>query len=184
MAAAVITSWSDKLIAGFRASPGKSSSVGGLAVILVVLWVRFLFVGHPPASASGAATLNSSFASPALQGPPRAPRGGGDAALLHQWARQPVQPLTRNPFAIPLDCYPRDGSKLDNGSSPNGLLGPCQKVDVLASRSTGAAADPDRQRPDCRRRTQIAIDDHGASPAQWSTERWCMTEITLPASAC
>lgn len=140
MPAPVKISWSEQWLAAVRTSPGKSSTVGGLAVILIVLWARFLFLGHPPAAASGAMTQTSGDSSPAIRDASASPRTGDDAASLQRWARQPVQPLVRNPFAIPLDFYPRDGSKQsDDGSSPSGYWD-------LVRKSMSSRADQQEQR--------------------------------------
>jgi hypothetical protein len=107
--AAAKTNWRDKLIATVSASPGKSSFAGFLAVILVVLWARFLLWGHHPASAS-AATARQAAASVQAGRAGDFPVFSDEAAALQKWAHQPLQPLTRNPFDIPLDEYPRDAS--------------------------------------------------------------------------
>jgi hypothetical protein len=145
VASPVITSWSEKMMAGFRASPGKSTSVGGLAVILVVLWCRFIFGGHPPSAASGAiaqASTDSQMGFPSAAKPLHAP---GDISL-QQWAHQPIEPLVRNPFAIPLDLYPRDStSAADKESSQTGYWD-------LVGKSMSSRADQQEQR-------QILIDN-------------------------
>ena len=102
--------WSEKVWGAFRASPGRSSTIGGLVLILVAAWARLLVMGHAPSAAHGAIAS----VAPGMPGPiePPAQRRSAEAAsLLQQWVRQPVGPLSRNPFAIPFDCYPRDGSK-------------------------------------------------------------------------
>ncbi|MGD0463810.1 MAG: hypothetical protein ABSB74_15085 [Tepidisphaeraceae bacterium] len=140
----VLASWSEKLIAGFRASPGKSSTVSGLAVILVFMWCRFLFWGHPPAAASGATAQVDS--PPAVWSVPTAWRPAGEAVSLQQWARQPIRPLIRNPFTIPLDDYPRDGTGVaDGGTSQTGYWD-------LVGKSLSSRADQQEQR-------QILIDN-------------------------
>ncbi len=142
--APVIASWSDKFVAGFRASPGKSFTVSGLAVILVVLWCRFLFWGHTPAAASGATAQVDSPSAVSSVSP--ASRTDGESVSLQQWARQPVRPLARNPFAIPLDDYPRDSASLaDRPASQTGYWD-------LVGKSLSSRADQQEQR-------QILIDN-------------------------
>ncbi|MGD0542480.1 MAG: general secretion pathway protein GspB [Tepidisphaeraceae bacterium] len=142
--APVIASWSDKFIAGFRASPGKSFTVSGLAVILVVLWCRFLFWGRTPAAASGATAQVDSPS--AVSSVPWASRPGGEDVSLQQWARQSIRPLIRNPFAIPLDEYPRDGASVAvGGTSQTGYWD-------LVEKSLSSRADQQEQR-------QILIDN-------------------------
>jgi hypothetical protein len=104
------TSWSEKMIGAFRASPGRSSTVGGLVLILAVAWMRLLGTGHTPAVAQGAITPAVPGAAGLLETPAQH-RLAETGASLQQWVRQPVGRLARNPFSIPLDCYPHDGSK-------------------------------------------------------------------------
>jgi hypothetical protein len=145
MAAPVITSWSDKLIAGFRASPGKSSTVTGLAVILVFVWCRFIFGGHTPTAASAASALISD-SQETTSGSLATAHVTGDPDSLQQWARQPIRPLIRNPFAIPLDYYPRDSSAVaDKASAQTGYWD-------LVGKSMSSRADQQEQR-------QILIDN-------------------------
>jgi hypothetical protein len=160
MATPVITSWSERLIAAFRASPGKSSTVGGLAVILVVLWCRFLFFGHPPAAASGATARISTGSEDYLPSFPTAAHAAGETDSLQQWARQPVRPLTRNPFAIPLDLYPRDGAAADNASAQTGYWD-------LVGKSMSSRADQQEQR-------QILIDNVRIAAASLKLESTIM----------
>jgi hypothetical protein len=140
MAAPVVKSWTDKLIAGFRASPGKSSTVSGLAVILVIVWCRFFFGGHLPAAASGAAALSPSELPASFSNYGVTSRPAGTANSLQQWAHQPIRPLNRNPFAIPLDLYPRDAaSSLDSPASQSGYWD-------LVAKSLSSRADQQEQR--------------------------------------
>ncbi|MGD0387998.1 MAG: hypothetical protein ABSC42_03500 [Tepidisphaeraceae bacterium] len=104
------TFWSGRMWGAIRASPGRSSTVGGLVLILVVAWARLLVMGHTPSAAHGAITS----VGPSVPGPIEPPaerRPVQTGPSLQQWVRQPIGPLARNPFAIPFDCYPRDGSK-------------------------------------------------------------------------
>jgi len=104
------TSWPQKMLGAFRASPGRSSTVGGLVLILVVAWARLLVMGHAPTAARGAVTSVASGV-PGPTEPPAQHRSAETASPIQLWVRQPVGPLARNPFAIPFDCYPHDGSK-------------------------------------------------------------------------
>ena len=65
---------------------------------------------------------------------------------LQQWVRQPISPLTRNPFAIPFDCYPRDNSKtIAESTEPNSYWD-------LVRKSMSSRADQQEQR-------QILVDN-------------------------
>ena len=104
------TSWFEKMTGAFRASPGRSSTVGGLVLIFVAAWARLLAMGHTPSAAHGAIGSVAPGAAGAIE-PPAQRRPAETGPSLQQWVRQPIGPLTRNPFAIPFDRYPRDGSK-------------------------------------------------------------------------
>jgi hypothetical protein len=140
-----LTTWMEKAKAAMRASPGKSSAVTGLALIMVVAWVRVLFGGHTsPATAQGATASQSPTAAQETFSLPHAVDQSG--ATLQQWAREPIQPLARNPFTVPLDCYPMDGS---NGNDlATGGTGYWNQV----SKSMSSRADQQEQR-------QILIDN-------------------------
>jgi len=143
-----LTSWSEKAMAAVRASPGKSSILTGLVVIMAVAWIRVLVGGHTnPASAQAAATSAAPPAMVFVEEPADshhpAEQGG---TSFQQWARQPVGPLSRNPFAVPLDCYPTDTSKNDDpASTGTGYWN-------LVSKSMSSRADQQEQR-------QILIDN-------------------------
>lgn len=142
-----LTSWSEKAMAALRASPAKASVLTGLLLIMVVAWIRVLVGGHTnPASAQGA-TAAVTPSAPSLAAEPSASRHPGDSGpSLQLWARQPVRPLSRNPFAVPLDCYPTDGSKNDDpASSATGYWN-------LVSKSMSSRADQQEQR-------QVLIDN-------------------------
>ena len=143
-----LTSWSEKAMAAVRASPGKSSVLTGLVLIMAVAWIRVLVGGHTnPASAQAARTPAAAAAmvfatEPADLHHPTEQEGPS----LQQWARQPVRPLTRNPFAVPLDCYPMDAAKNnDPASTGAGYWN-------LVSKSMSSRADQQEQR-------QILIDN-------------------------
>jgi hypothetical protein len=66
-------------------------------------------------------------------------RGGESDRDLRQWAEQPVKPLVRNPFAIPLDNYPHDGAAESAEASGDGYWN-------LVRKSMSARADQQEQR--------------------------------------
>jgi hypothetical protein len=142
--------WLEKIQGAFRASPGRSSTIGALVVILAIAWARLLLAGHTPAAARGAVapmapggpgSASGASVEPAVQ---RHTTGSGPS--LQQWVRQPISPLARNPFAIPFDCYPRDGSKTAaEPDQPNGYWD-------LLRKSMSSRADQQQQR-------QILVDN-------------------------
>ncbi|HEY1922220.1 MAG TPA: hypothetical protein VGG44_05600, partial [Tepidisphaeraceae bacterium] len=133
-------------VAAFRASPGKSSTVAGLGVILVFVWCRFLFGGHMPAAASGASAMTTPDSEFTFSNGVAVVHAPGDPDSLQQWARQPIRPLIRNPFAIPLDYYPRDGAAVaGKASTQTGYWD-------LVGKSMSSRADQQEQR-------QILIDN-------------------------
>jgi hypothetical protein len=143
------TSWLETSVAAFRASPGRSSIAGGLVLILALAWGRVLIGGnHTPTAAQGATTIRtpaSSEVTIAAMPPPQASGAEPDASL-QQWAKQPIHPLARNPFAIPFDFYPHDGAPTATDStSGTGYWD-------LVKKSMASRADQQEQR-------QILIDN-------------------------
>jgi hypothetical protein len=143
-----LTSWSEKAMTAVRASPGKSSILTGLVLIMAIAWIRVLVGGHTnPAFARGASTAAAPAAMVFTQEPADShqPAQQGGPSLV-QWARQAVRPLTRNPFAVPLEYYPTDASKNDDPTSTGtGYWN-------LVSKSMSSRADQQEQR-------QILIDN-------------------------
>jgi hypothetical protein len=142
-----LTAWSEKAMGAVRASPGKSSVLTGLALIMAIAWIRVLVGGHTnPASAQGASTAAAPAATVLSDEPAALHRPAEPGASLQQWARQPMRPLTRNPFAVPLEYYPTDVSKNDDPASTG--IGYWN----LVSKSMSSRADQQEQR-------QILIDN-------------------------
>ncbi len=115
------TFWSEKIVKPFRASPQKSAILGGLGVLLVVMWVRLLAGNHGPAPAQAAPAPQfdvSTIGDDSSGADER--HAASQAPSFLQWTRQPIAPVQRNLFAIPFDYYPRDGSgvasELSDGS--------------------------------------------------------------------
>jgi len=144
--AQALTSWSDKAIGAVRASPGKSSTLIGLALIMAIAWIRVLVGGHTgPAPAQAATTAVAPAAESSVESP--IPHQFADSGpSLQQWARLPVRPLTRNPFVVQLDYFPADGSKTDDSASS--AVGYWN----LISKSMSSRADQQEQR-------QVLIDN-------------------------
>lgn len=143
-----LKTWSEKTMGTLRASPAKSSVLTGLVLIMAIAWIRVLVGGHTSPSSAQAASTTGAPAATVLGDDPMAlhrPAESGGASL-QQWARQPVRPLTRNPFAVPLDCYPTDVSKSDDPASTG--IGYWN----LVSKSMSSRADQQEQR-------QILIDN-------------------------
>jgi hypothetical protein len=141
------TSWSEKAMSAVRASPGKSSVLTGLVLIMVIAWIRVLVGGHTGPVAAHGATTPAGLAAGVLSEEPVVPHRSADPGQsIQQWARQPAQPLARNPFAVPMDFYPIDSSKNDDSASAgNGYWN-------LVSKSLSSRADQQEQR-------QILIDN-------------------------
>jgi hypothetical protein len=138
-------SWSEKVISAVRASPGRATVLIGLMLIMVIAWIRVLLGGHTnPPVAQGATGPAASAMLSADQ--PASHRLTEPGPSVQQWARQPMRPLARNPFAVPLDYYPTDGSKGDDSESTGtGYWN-------LISKSMSSRADQQEQR-------QILIDN-------------------------
>jgi hypothetical protein len=132
-------------MAVFKASPAKSSIVTGLVVIMIVAWVRLLCGGKASPASAQAATGASTNALLLRQDRPAARRETNEGPQLRQWAEQPTRPLTRNPFVIPLDSYPHDGTKIATEVSGAGYWD-------LVRKSLVSRADQQEQR-------QILVDN-------------------------
>jgi hypothetical protein len=143
-----LTAWSEKAMGAVRASPGKSSVLTGLALIMAIAWIRVLVGGHTSPSSAQAASTSAAPAATVLSDEPAALHRLSDSggATLQQWARQPTRPLTRNPFAVSLEYYPTDVSKSDDPTSAG--VGYWN----LVSKSMSSRADQQEQR-------QILIDN-------------------------
>jgi hypothetical protein len=110
----------EQAIGTLRASPAKSATLSGLVLIMVVAWIRVLMGGHTgPAPAQAAMMGNSSSSSEYVPDSPAQRKPSDQSLSIQQWARQPAEPLGRNPFAVPIDFYPADGSKTDDAGSAN-----------------------------------------------------------------
>jgi hypothetical protein len=147
MAGGPSTFWSEKIVKPFRASPQKAAVLGGLGILLVVLWMRLLVGSHGPNPAQGAPSPQFGD-SPSVDDPSAggARRSQSQALSFLQWTRQPITPVRRNLFAVPLDYYPRDGTHVASElSDGNGFW------DQLA-KSMSSQADQQEQR-------QILIDN-------------------------
>jgi hypothetical protein len=95
-------SWSEKMIHNLRRSPQKVAMLGGLAVVLIVMWSRMIVGAHGPGGAAGATAPM-----PIMTAPNDLPALGraDHTTMLLQWARLPIVPMRRNLFAIPFDYY-------------------------------------------------------------------------------
>ncbi len=135
--------WSDKLLQPAKASPKKFSVMVGLALILVVLVLRLVFGSSGPSSASASVskfvggTISAALGQSADSNAPQH-ISAQEWAIL-EWARQPIVPLKRNFFAVPLDDYRRDGDQAPELSVGAGFW------DRLA-KSLTAHADQQEQR--------------------------------------
>ena len=140
------TSWYEKGIATFRASPGRSSIAGALVLVLAFAWGRVLRGGHSPATAQGSAVSSRTSVIQVAAMPP-APRYTAESdPSFQQWSRQPVHALSRNPFAIPFDFYPQEES--GSASDSSGGSGYWD----LVKKSMASRADQQEQR-------QILVDN-------------------------
>ncbi len=118
MIGALSTSWPAKLFRAAQADPKKASILGGLLLVMVIMWVRLLS-GSSPAAAS-AANTGQRAGSSLLPQPAKPSQKGGSAQALQDWAGRPLSPLSRNLFAINYDFFPQDGSKAPVLRAPQG----------------------------------------------------------------
>ncbi|HLL88419.1 MAG TPA: hypothetical protein VK324_03875 [Tepidisphaeraceae bacterium] len=101
-----------------RRDPKKATVLAVLVAVLGGMWGRMLLTdgGGGPATAVAAAVgpamanVTNLTTSPS-EDRGRAPRPSGDA--LAQWVKAPVVPAGRNLFALKLDYFPQDPTKVD-----------------------------------------------------------------------
>lgn len=97
----------ERVIAAVKADPKKSVVLAVLVVVLGIFWVRAIssVAGPSKASAASLAPAASTAATPApVVVIPRAYQ------LLRDWAKGPIEPMSRNLFYINYDAFPSDGS--------------------------------------------------------------------------
>ena len=121
-----------RIQAALRGDPRRATIFLVLLTVLLVMWARLFMGNHSPAQAvaehlvaavDGSASDNTTA--------PRTTRRQQTGLSLSDWARQPVNPLSRNLFSVPYDYYPRD----PNHPQPN------QNADNGAAKSAAAQAD-------------------------------------------
>lgn len=108
-----ITDWSQRLREAARTEPKKYGFLGLLGLVLVILLGRAILTGSDapaPALASRIAAQNPSNNSSA-DPVPRVLNPSSPA--LQEWLNTPIVPVVRNLFAIKLDYYPQDGTKVN-----------------------------------------------------------------------
>ncbi|HSI36801.1 MAG: hypothetical protein ACAI43_26425 [Phycisphaerae bacterium] len=109
------TSWTTQLARAAKADPKKAAVLGGLVVVMVVMWGRLIGgSGTGPAAAVASPTAPARSGGAPTASASATPRGGyrvAAAAALQEWAGRPLSPLSRNLFAINYDFFPQDGSK-------------------------------------------------------------------------
>jgi hypothetical protein len=97
----------ERAIAAVKADSKRASILCVLVIVLGIFWVRAIgsVAGPSKASAAGLAPAVSPAATPAPAGAiPRAYQ------LLRDWAKGPIEPVSRNLFYINYDAFPSDGS--------------------------------------------------------------------------
>ncbi|HYE21189.1 MAG TPA: hypothetical protein VEA69_22270 [Tepidisphaeraceae bacterium] len=108
------TSWTTQLARAAKADPKKAAVLGGLVVVMVVMWVRLIggpAAGPKAAVASPTAPARAGGAPVASAAARGVHRAAAATAALQDWAARPLSPLSRNLFAINYDFFPQDGSK-------------------------------------------------------------------------
>jgi hypothetical protein len=99
-----------KALAAIKADPKKSSVLVALILLLGFLWLKVMLKQDPfPARLSAAALAAAPTPAPDN---PLARRSDATLAALADWTHNPISPLNRNLFAVKLDYYPQDGSKI------------------------------------------------------------------------
>lgn len=117
----------DNLIARLRQmlarDSRKAAFLGGLILVMLILWGRLLLTGDnapTPASAAPVSKTDNQATKSNTSGKQPRISYSKHAERLAEWTNQPVQPLRRNLFVVNLSYYRRDGS---NGGSSDQNLG-------------------------------------------------------------
>jgi hypothetical protein len=100
-------SWIEKSIQSFKASPKKASTLVVLGAVLIGMWIKLLTGGKGPSIAIASPTSSNrgqEIYSTSFH------RNLADGSDLLRWAHEPITPIHRNLFAVPLEYYPRDGT--------------------------------------------------------------------------
>ncbi|HEY8667328.1 MAG TPA: hypothetical protein VIL86_11720 [Tepidisphaeraceae bacterium] len=95
----------------------KAGILAVLVIVMGVMWGKALLGKADPAAASGSALhepggiLPSDNSGSVKQD--AAGGAGGTGAALQAWARSPIEPLTRNLFAVKLEFFPQDPAQIN-----------------------------------------------------------------------
>ncbi len=100
--------WWNRVAAMIRADPRKTLFLGVLLIILGVAWARVLSNGADAPKIASAAMV----AKPAASAMDMTAKHNAAAEALRSWLASPIAPLERDLFAIKLDYYPQDGSRI------------------------------------------------------------------------
>jgi hypothetical protein len=103
----------DRLMAQLRASPAKATVLAGLSIILAGVCFRAM-TNTSPTAVRAASIEGSSQGHDSIVDATANKNSETDS--LQRWSRQPVRVMDRNVFLVPLDSYPRDGSKISGDS--------------------------------------------------------------------
>lgn len=99
-----------KLQRAIKAQPQKTAVLAILVVVMLGAWVKLAMrSGASPASASADSSAGSSMLVSAAPAP-----ASPTAVALAAWLEGSCPAVTRNLFALKLDYYPQDGSRVDN----------------------------------------------------------------------
>jgi len=103
-----------KFVTAAKADPKKAGFLGFLALVMVVLWVRFMMGSSVPAGAEAAPT--DAAPAPATDNlPPVSPSTGRALKAMQDWSRGPVAPATRNIFTVHYGYFPGDDKSAASG---------------------------------------------------------------------
>ena len=93
-----------------RAEPKKALALGAMGTTVAVMWTRLALFGVNPGPAGAAGVVpDARVPAPAAANVPAdAP---AHRALL-EWTQGPIAPTSRNVFALKLEYFPADGSKV------------------------------------------------------------------------
>ena len=127
------------LKAALARDPKKAAVLASLVLVLGGLWMKMLLTGSTQPAAALAAIRPQPAASVGAVDLTPPPTLNSSQSEFQAWLAEPAQPLTRNLFAIKLDYFPTDASRVAKatGSEPDGFWTQLEKsLAIQADQST------------------------------------------------
>jgi len=111
----LVARWRHRAHAVARSNP-KAATVGGVIALAAAVMVGRLTITGTSAPTVAAASLPQPLLLPeprVASAATRAKLSDGASQAVQDWVRAPIAPVGRNLFAVKLDYFPQDGTKVD-----------------------------------------------------------------------